>query len=56
MPSKIENIDHNRRRFFGAAALTAAAAQLGMLVPADAQPARTKLPAVKPGRTSRSVR
>jgi pimeloyl-ACP methyl ester carboxylesterase len=47
--NKIENIDHNRRRFVGAAALTAAAAQLGMLVPANAQPASTKLIEVKPG-------
>jgi pimeloyl-ACP methyl ester carboxylesterase len=47
--SKIENIDHNRRRFFGAAALTAAAAQLGMLIPANAQPAGTKVIEVKPG-------
>jgi pimeloyl-ACP methyl ester carboxylesterase len=47
--NKIENIDHNRRRFFGAAALTAAAVQLGMLRPASAQPAGTKLIAAKPG-------
>ena len=39
----------HRRRFFGAAALTAAAAQLGMLASADAQPARPTLPAIKPG-------
>ena len=44
-----ENIDHYRRRFFGAAALTAAAAQLGLLGAADAQSARTKPPAIKPG-------
>ncbi len=45
----------NRRDFLAssaavtAAAMTAAAAQLGMLVPAHAQPAKTKLPAIKPG-------
>ena len=44
-----EVIDHHRRGFFGAAAMTAAAAQLGMLVSADAQPAKAKLPAIKPG-------
>jgi hypothetical protein len=41
-----ETIDHPRRRFFGAAAVTIAAAQLGMIGSSDAQ---TKLPAVKPG-------
>ena len=45
----VEEIDHHRRRFVGAAAMTAAAAQLGMLVSANAQPAKTKLPAIKPG-------
>jgi pimeloyl-ACP methyl ester carboxylesterase len=44
-----EDIDHHRRRFFGAAAMTAAAAQFGMLVSADAQPANSKLPAIKSG-------
>ena len=47
-----EEIDHHRRRFFGAAAVTIAAAQLGMIGSADAQPSRTKatpLPAIKPG-------
>ena len=42
-------IDHNRRRFLGAAAMTAAAAQLGMLSSAGAQPAKTKLPTIQPG-------
>jgi pimeloyl-ACP methyl ester carboxylesterase len=47
-----EDIDHRRRRFFGAAALTIAAAQLGMPGSADAQPGKTKpveLSAIKPG-------
>jgi pimeloyl-ACP methyl ester carboxylesterase len=44
-----EVIDHHRRGLIGAAAMTAAAAQLGMLVSADAQPAEEKLPAIKPG-------
>jgi len=44
-----ETINQDRRRFFGAAAMTAAAAQLGMLASADAQPSQTTLPAIKPG-------
>ena len=47
-----EGIDHRRRRFFGTAALTIAAAQLGMIGSADAQPSKTKptqLPAIKRG-------
>ncbi|MBX9843170.1 MAG: alpha/beta hydrolase [Xanthobacteraceae bacterium] len=43
------DIDRDRRRFLGAAAITAAAAQLGVLTSAHAQPAKTKPPAVKPG-------
>src|SRR5258706_4346092 len=35
-----ENIDHDRRRLFGAAAATIAAAQLGMTGPAKAQAGR----------------
>jgi pimeloyl-ACP methyl ester carboxylesterase len=42
-------IDRDRRRFLESAALTAAAAQLGWITSANAQPAKTKLPAVKPG-------
>jgi pimeloyl-ACP methyl ester carboxylesterase len=45
----IETIDHRRRRFFGAAAGTIAAAQLGMMRSADAQSGQTKLPTIKPG-------
>jgi hypothetical protein len=43
------DINQDRRRFFGTAAATAAAAHLGMRATADAQPARTTLPATKPG-------
>jgi len=45
-------IDHHRRRFFSAAAMTIAAAQLGMSGSADAQTGgtnSTQLPAIKPG-------
>ena len=47
-----EEINHHRRRFFGAAAMTIAAAQLGMIGSADAQSSKTKpadLPTIKPG-------
>jgi pimeloyl-ACP methyl ester carboxylesterase len=49
MIKTFEEIDHHRRRFFGTAALTIAAAQLGMIGWVNAQPSRTKLPAIKPG-------
>jgi pimeloyl-ACP methyl ester carboxylesterase len=47
-----EQIDHYRRRFFGTAAITIAAAQLGMIGSAAAQFDKAKsapLPAIKPG-------
>jgi len=44
-----EAIDHHRRRFFGTAALTIAAAQLGMIGSSGAQTQPTQLPAIKPG-------
>jgi pimeloyl-ACP methyl ester carboxylesterase len=47
-----EHIDHRRRRFFGIAALSVAAAQLGMIGAANAQSNEakpTRLPAIKPG-------
>jgi pimeloyl-ACP methyl ester carboxylesterase len=47
-----EDIDQHRRRFFGRAAMTVAAAQLGMMGSAGAQPGKTKLAGVatiKPG-------
>jgi pimeloyl-ACP methyl ester carboxylesterase len=39
----------HRRNFIGATVMTAAAAQLGLTGLANAQPAKTKLPAIKPG-------
>jgi hypothetical protein len=48
----MEKIDHHRRHFFGAAAVTIAAAQLGIAGSADAQSGNkrtTQLPAIKPG-------
>src|SRR5262245_42036032 len=49
----MEKIDHHRRRFFGAAAVAVAAAQLGIAGSADAQQSGNKrtaqLPAIKPG-------
>lgn len=47
-----EEINHPRRRFFGTAAMTLAAAQLGMTGSADAQASKAKpadLPKIKPG-------
>ncbi len=47
-----DDIDRERRRFFGAAAMTFAAAQFGMLGSANAQAIKAsakELPAVKPG-------
>jgi pimeloyl-ACP methyl ester carboxylesterase len=47
-----EEIDRHRRRFFGAAAVTVAAAKLGMIGPAASQAGKasgTRLPAIKPG-------
>jgi pimeloyl-ACP methyl ester carboxylesterase len=47
-----EKIDQHRRRLFGAAAMTIAAAQFGMIGPADAKSSKIKLaelPTIKPG-------
>jgi hypothetical protein len=47
-----EEINHKRRRFIGAAAMTVAAAQLGIVGSAQAQSGGTTsadLPAIKPG-------
>jgi pimeloyl-ACP methyl ester carboxylesterase len=41
-----EDIDHHRRHFVGAAAMTLAAAQLGMIGSANAQPSKSKLPSI----------
>jgi pimeloyl-ACP methyl ester carboxylesterase len=45
----MNDINRDRRRFLGGAVATAAAGQFGMLAAADAQPASTALPAIKPG-------
>jgi pimeloyl-ACP methyl ester carboxylesterase len=44
-----EAIDHDRRRLFGAAALTFAAAELGVIGAADAEIEPTPLPVIKSG-------
>jgi pimeloyl-ACP methyl ester carboxylesterase len=43
-----ETVDRSRRRFFGAAALTIAAAQLGVIGSAGAQASKSKLPSITP--------
>ena len=45
----MDDINRDRRRFLGNAAATAAVTHLGMLATADAQSARTAIPAIKPG-------
>jgi predicted dienelactone hydrolase len=47
-----EEINQQRRGFFGTAAMAVAATQLGMIGPARAQRAATKMPAIKPGTNS----
>jgi pimeloyl-ACP methyl ester carboxylesterase len=50
MPDNVhEEINDNRRRFLGTAAMTIAAAQLGVIGSANAQSSTKNLPAVKPG-------
>ena len=49
MSTTSEKIDLHRRHLLGAAALTAATAQLGLLAPANAQSAKATLPLIKPG-------
>ena len=44
-----DEINQHRRRFFGTAAMTIAAAQLAATGSADAQTSKTTLPAIKPG-------
>jgi pimeloyl-ACP methyl ester carboxylesterase len=44
-----DEVNQHRRRFFGTAAVTIAAAQLGMIGTANAQAGQTKLPAIAPG-------
>ena len=45
----MEDINQDRRRFFGTAAMAVAAAQLGMTDRSDAQQMEAKMPAIKPG-------
>jgi pimeloyl-ACP methyl ester carboxylesterase len=45
----VDDINQDRRRFFGAAAMAVAATQLGMIGPAAAQQVGAKMPAIKPG-------
>jgi pimeloyl-ACP methyl ester carboxylesterase len=45
----LQETDHDRRRFFGTAAMTIAAAQLGIVDSANAQPNKTKRSAAKAG-------
>ena len=45
----VDEINHDRRRFFGAGAMAVAATPLGMIGPAAAQRVETKVPAIKPG-------
>ena len=47
-----EEINQQRRGFFGTAAMAVAATQLGMIGPARAQRVATKMPAIKPGTNS----
>ncbi len=52
MDTTSDGIDRHRRNFFGAAAATVAAAQLGMIGPAAPQPGTTparQLPTIEPG-------
>jgi pimeloyl-ACP methyl ester carboxylesterase len=49
MNSTSEKVGLHRRRLIGAAAATAAAAQLGILASASAQPAKSVAPNIKPG-------
>ena len=44
-----EKVNYNRRHFLGAAALTVAAAELGIFRPAKAQASPTAVPSIKPG-------
>ena len=45
----VDEINQDRRRFFGTAAMAVAATQLGMIGPAAAQGVGAKMPAIKPG-------
>jgi pimeloyl-ACP methyl ester carboxylesterase len=45
----VDELNQDRRRFFGTAAMAVAATQLGMINPAAAQPKEKKMSAIKPG-------
>jgi pimeloyl-ACP methyl ester carboxylesterase len=49
MDEIVDDINQDRRRFFATAAMAVAAIQVDMLGRASAQPAGTRMPAVKPG-------
>jgi pimeloyl-ACP methyl ester carboxylesterase len=49
MEKIMDEINQDRRRFFGTAAMALAATQLGMISPAAAQRAGARIPAIKPG-------
>ena len=44
-----DEVNHDRRRFFGTAAIAVASTQLGMITPAAAQRMKAKMPAINPG-------
>src|SRR6202521_3153385 len=44
-----DEVNRDRRRFFGAAAMAVASTQLGIITPAAAQRMEGKMPAIKPG-------
>jgi pimeloyl-ACP methyl ester carboxylesterase len=49
MDKIVDEINQDRRRFFGTATMAIAATQLGMIGPAAAQGVGAKMPAIKPG-------
>ena len=49
MDKIVDEINQDRRRFFGTTAMAIAATQLGMIGPAAAQRVGAKMPAIKPG-------
>ena len=49
MDKMVDDINQDRRRFVGAAAMAVAASQLGMIGPAEAQQVGAKMPAIKAG-------
>ena len=51
-----DEINHHRRRFFGAAAMAVAATQLGMIGPCRSTASLERRHAIKPERTRPSAR